>query len=562
MANYNYDFWAKENEWKGGGMKDQQLTGNAIDKAFAERRLLQDRAMKKAEHDAKMSIINWNMGSAIQNSLAGLDLMGETGAAGVDAVYHDIGVKLADEGNRLVQEFQRTGDGAAFGRSMAKLQGMVKDVKPAQQKLKDIMGSYYAAKEDGTLNIDAMSEDDVRLLETLATNPDSADFKIDPDTGNLVMHGHTIGTKEEGGDKPWQIGLGNLNQLANKLSLVEDTDKVIGDAIGAMNKASDGTIGFNQSVGMGAPTGADVARGAMLEFLGSEGNDMDTRIRKLRGIMTRNFGDRIGEEIMNKEQFDKILATPPDQGGGYEGLVKLLEPAWLERANEMWTLDNIAINNEKRKKDDHYLKNKEEWERNQRRKTNINDFSKNVNSKDMTNMFSPEAWGDGGGMMQMLQNNPNEFKNYMRTHLASMGIDDVQFVTSKPTYDENSNRITPGGEIIGIEMKSTSNIDYANPNAKPVVLALDEFVAGDYSLDNIHSKLYEVIGGTGYQKRFKLGTNDRITSPNIGMPQTREDIEAKIAEIEKGDPTKRINRSGELQMLKTQLKMLNPAINY
>ena len=561
MANYNYDFWAKEHEWKGGGMKDQQLTGSAIDRAFAERRLLQDRAMKKAEHDAKMSIINWNMGSAIQNSLAGLDLTGETGAAGVDAVYHDIGVKLANEGDRLVKEFQRTNDGAAFGRSMAKLQGMVKDIKPAQQQLKTIMANYYAAKENGTLNINAMSEDDVRLLETLATNPDSADFKIDPDTGNLVMYGHTIGSKEEGGDKPWQVGLGNLNQLANKISLVEDTDQVIGDAIGGMLQASDGTVGFNQSVGKGAPTGEEVALGAMKEFLGSEGNDMDTRIRKLRGIMTRNFGDRIGEEIMTKEQFDKILATPPDQGGGYENLVKLLEPAWLERANEMWTLDNIAINNEKRTQTDHWLKNKEEIERNRRRNENKNNFSKNVNSRDLTNMFSPEAWSDNGGMKRMLENNPEEFKNLMQTHLASLGIDDVQFKVSQPTFDENMIP-TGGGEIIGVELKSTANIDYTNPNAKPVILGFDEFTSGDYSLENIQSKLYEVIGGSGYQKRSKLGTNDPITSANKGMPQTKAEILKAIEEIEKGDPTKRINRSGELQMLKTQLKMLNPAINY
>jgi len=177
-------------------------------------------------------------------------------------------------------------------------------------------------------------------------------------------------------------------------------------------------------------------------------------------------------------------------------------------------------------------------------------------------MFSPEAWGDGGGMLQMLQNNPNEFKNYMRTHLASMGIDDVQFKVSKPTFDENANVVTPGGEIIGIEMKSTSNIDYTNPNAKPVVLALDEFVAGDYSLDNIHSKLYEVIGGSGYQKKYKLGTTDFITSSNAPSTNSKKikTLEDKIRAIEQADPLLRMSKAGELQKLRAELRRLNPKI--
>ena len=77
MANYNYDFWSKEDEWKGGGMKDRALTGRSIDQTMAERRLLTDRTRAEQDRQLKRSIMNYNMGKSITKDMDDLNIKGD-----------------------------------------------------------------------------------------------------------------------------------------------------------------------------------------------------------------------------------------------------------------------------------------------------------------------------------------------------------------------------------------------------------------------------------------------------------------------------------------------------
>ena len=61
MANYNYDFWSKEFEYKPGGAKSQQMIGRAIDSSIEERRLMADRAEAKKDRQLKRNILNYKL---------------------------------------------------------------------------------------------------------------------------------------------------------------------------------------------------------------------------------------------------------------------------------------------------------------------------------------------------------------------------------------------------------------------------------------------------------------------------------------------------------------------
>ena len=104
MANYNYDFWSKEFEYKPGGAKSQQMIGQAIDESIAERRLMADRAEAKRDRQLKRDILNYNYAQKMAQDMDDLNIMPTAGVQGMEEIMTAAGRNIADQAAYLNTE--------------------------------------------------------------------------------------------------------------------------------------------------------------------------------------------------------------------------------------------------------------------------------------------------------------------------------------------------------------------------------------------------------------------------------------------------------------------------
>ena len=104
-SNYNYDFWAKEYEYKEGGTRAEQ-----------------DRQLKR-------SITNYNFGKAVSEDMDDLNVVAKSGAVGMDTIIQGASREIADAAGAVTQELQNTGDYNAYARNMSNLKSQVTEMK-------------------------------------------------------------------------------------------------------------------------------------------------------------------------------------------------------------------------------------------------------------------------------------------------------------------------------------------------------------------------------------------------------------------------------------------------
>jgi hypothetical protein len=141
MANYNYDFWSKEFEYKPGGAKSQQMIGQAIDESIEERRLMADRAEAKRDRQLKRDILNYNYAQKMAQDMDDLNIMPTAGVQGMDEIMTAAGRSIADQAAYLNKELKRTGDMTSYSAAMARLKGEVSSIKNMDQEAKSFLGA-------------------------------------------------------------------------------------------------------------------------------------------------------------------------------------------------------------------------------------------------------------------------------------------------------------------------------------------------------------------------------------------------------------------------------------
>ncbi len=322
MANYNYDFWAKEHEWKGGGMKDRQLTNRSIDQAMAERRLLTDRTRAEQDRQLKRNIMNYNMGKAITKDMDDLYIPGDSGAGGYDAIVQQTSRNIADHAAHLAQEVQRTGDYATYAREMSKLKGQVTDIKALKGNAVDLMTTFNTMNEEGTLSNYVSADLRGALMDMQSSDP-TGEFKtID---GKEFWVGETVT------GKPYQFALSEMKNLKNKLVAKQDVDSIIENSMKVQTTANGNIVGFYQGApGIDGVQGTSAAQYALDSLDDTLDQDPENRHRLVGALLTDNFG-------YTEEQAKRLL------GEGYDKAFGVLQREWVDKAQSMYGINSKAV---------------------------------------------------------------------------------------------------------------------------------------------------------------------------------------------------------------------------
>ncbi len=322
MANYNYDFWAKEHEWKGGGMKDRALTNRAIDQSMAERRLLTDRTRAEQDRQLKRGIMNYNMGKAITKDMNDLYIPGDTGAGGFDAIYQNMGRNMADYGAHLTRELQRTGDYATYSREMAKLKAQVTDAKSLKGAAVDFMTTFNTMNGEGTLSNYVSADLRAAVMDMQSSNP----------TGNFqTVDGQEMWVGETVTGKPYQFALSEFKNLKNKLVAKQDVDGIIEGSMRVQTTPNGNILSFYEQ-----PTGRDGERGLSAGQIALNALDdtldqnPENRHRLAGALLSDNFGytEEEAKNLLNK---------------GWDTAYGVLQREWTDKAQSMYGINSKAV---------------------------------------------------------------------------------------------------------------------------------------------------------------------------------------------------------------------------
>ena len=523
MANYNYDFWSKEHEWKGGGMKDRALTNRAIDQSLAERRLLTDRTRAEQDRQLKRSIMNYNMGKAITEDINDLNIVGDTGAGGFDAILQQGSREMADYAAHLTKELQRTGDYATFSREMARMKAQVGDMKALKGDVTKFLTTANTMNEEGTLSNYVSADLRAAMMDMTSSNPQGSFQNID---GVQTWVGETVT------GKPYKIAASEFKNLPNKLVAKQDVDGILNNAMKVQTTASGNILGFDQPArgldGAEGMSAADFAQDALDDTLDSMGNE--NRHRMAGALLTDKFG------YSEKEAKD-LLA------GGWENAYDTLKDEWNKQARSLYGVNQKAVNVEKRAAQTQYENYKEKID-NRRDVQATQDLLGDLtqNNQDLNSVFNPNSshfTNKGSFAKDHLGNlkNPEDFQKAVESSLLDAGINAPQAIYEKT--DGKTGMVldpsAPNGfrkpKMLGYNIV---NMKLPQNRRVPVKLMFDDF----NNMNNVWAKIYAANGmelsgrgvGSGASSRYKntmytgpqgpLGTwqntPDRITEAGVG----------------------------------------------
>ena len=239
----------------------------------------------------------------------------------------------------------------------------------------------------------------------------------------------------------------------------EDVDGLIDDAI-KVNVGSDGNIlSFDQ-----APAGEDgtlgvsaseVAETALDNLIKSAPGNKD---QKVASLLVDHFG-------YTRKEADALANEPvEDEKGNFIGnrAEEVLKGLWLDKARSMYGINQVAVNNEKRRKQDQYYQHQQqaamnlEFKRNQQETVRaFNDPAAAVWNQDMTKFKS-----DSGSI-----DNFNGLLGQWQADLSRIGLTaqkiklaDDTVVPARVTADGAIDEQIIKGKPQGIEVQNPSNI--------------------------------------------------------------------------------------------------------
>ncbi len=485
MANYNYDFWSKEHEWKGGGMKDRALTNRAIDQSLAERRLLTDRTRAEQDRQLKRSIMNYNMGKAITEDINDLNIVGDTGAGGFDAILQQGSREMADYAAHLTKELQRTGDYATFSREMARMKAQVGDMKALKGDVTKFLTTANTMNEEGTLSNYVSADLRAAYMDMQSSEPSGSFQVVD---GQQMWVGTTVT------GKPYRIAASEFKNLTNRLVAKQDVDTILGDAMKVQSTASGNILSFDEK-----PTGLDGTRGLSASDIADNAlkNTIDSRgpenrHRMAGALLTDNFG-------YTEEEAKNLLA------GGWDGAYDVLKKEWNNQARSQYGINQKAVNQEKRAQQNQYELYKEKLDNRRDVQNTINHLPLATHRNNDENDAVSANYQFKGDR----QNNPEKWSADVKNSLIQKG-----FNAPKPIYENGGEMIldenSPNGfrtpQIIGYEI---INEKLPANRRTPVQLMFTDW---DY-MPNVWEKIYAATGVESFKAGagYKDYTNDPLS---------------------------------------------------
>ena len=521
MANYNYDFWSKEFEYKPGGAKSQQMIGKAIDASIEERRLMADRAEARRDRQLKRDILNYNYAQKMAQDMDDLNIMPTAGVQGMDEIMTAAGRNIADQAAYLNTELKRTGDMASYSAAMARLKSDVRSVKNMDQEAKAFLGAYNTALESGNLS-DYTSPELIAMAEDMRRGSPNGKFEN--------INGVTTWVGETVDGKPYKVAASQFGELKKRMQAKDDIDTLISSSIKLNRTASGNIIAFNENPkgvngGIG-PSAADAANDQLVDLINSAGPG--NKERKSAAILVDHFGiPRDKAKALFTQVIDEDQLTPQEKADGIvtEG-DRLLQQKWLNKAESMYGINQQAVSVEKRARQDQYEQYKEKLDNRRDVQNTINNLPaatiNNNNENDPLSkvyMFKDE-----------MQTNPAKFANDVKTSLIEKG-----FSNPKPLFTQQQEIWDPSNPnaVDGVVVIPSKFIGYEIVNEKlpanrrtPVQLYVDDFG----NLDNVYKKIYAATGMESFGRKpipatTKTGTNDPITEmQGIGQAQVNNDF--------------------------------------
>lgn len=508
MANYNYDFWSKEFEYKPGGAKSQQMIGQAIDESIEERRLMADRAEAKRDRQLKRDILNYNYAQKMAQDMDDLNIMPTAGVQGMDEIMTAAGRSIADQAAYLNKELKRTGDMTSYSAAMARLKGEVSSVKNMDKEAKAFLGGVNAAIENGTFS-DYNSPELLGMAEDMRRGSPKGRFEN--------INGVTTWVSETVDGKPYQVAASQFSELSKKLQVKDDVDTLIKSSIN-LNAGRDGNIlDFNQSpsgIGGQGLSAADLAADSLTDLINTAGPG--NKERKSAALLVDHFGiPRSKAKELFTAVIDEDQLTPQEKADGIvtEG-DRLLQQKWLQKAEAMYGINQKAVSTERRDRQDQYEQYKEKLDN----RRDVNNTIANLPAATINNNNENDPLSKSYMFKEEIATKPGKFVNDVKTSLIEKG-----FNNPKPIYTEPS--IGADGEIIPGRFLGYEIVNEKLPANRrtPVQVYIDDF----NNLDNVYKKIYAATGMESFGRkpisaRTKTGTNDPITEmQGIGQSNLR-----------------------------------------
>ena len=432
-SNYNYDFWAKEFEFKEGGIKDRALTNQSIDKAAAERRLLTDRTRAEEDRQLKREITNYNFGKAISEDMDDLNVVANSGAVGMDQIIQQGSRELADAAGALTSELTRSGDYNAYAAGMSNIKAQVSEMKNLEADATAYMGLFNEMSENDTMSNYVSA--DLRAATMAMQNGNGAFGMKD---GALTWSGETV-TGE-----PYNIAASEFKNLKNKLVGKTNVNGTINAAMKVQTTPSGNILSFDQ-----APTGEDGSKGlsardfaenSLKDTIDSRG--AENRHRMVGSLLTDHFG--------YTEQQAKILLAED-----YEKAYNVLENEWMQQAQGQYGINQKAVNAEKRAQADQYEQHKLVRDNRRAIKNNQKELPALWDNK------KDAVWQNPGAYFDLEQKDKASWVEKARADIIATGATDLTEIT-RPTDEVGVM------EVIGFKAQ--------NPNSrikKPVNLMFE-----------------------------------------------------------------------------------------
>ena len=506
MANYNYDFWSKEFEYKPGGAKSQQMIGKAIDASVEERRLMADRAEAKRDRQLKRDILNYNYAQKMAQDMDDLNIMPTAGVQGMDEIMTAAGRNIADQAAYLNTELKRTGDIASYSAAMARLKSDVKSVKNMDQEAKAFLGAYNTALESGNLS-DYTSPELIAMAEDMRRGSPKGRFEN--------INGVTTWVSEAVNGEPYKVAASQFGELRKRMQAKDDIDTLIKSSI-QLNKDSTGNIlAFDKAptaIGGTGLSAADLSANQLVDLINSAGPG--NKERKSAALLVDHFGiPRDKAKALFTQVIDEDQLTAEEKADGIvtEG-DRLLQQKWLEKSRGLYGINQKAVNVEKRAQEDQFEQYKEI--RDNRR--DVSNTIANMPGATINNNNENDPLSKVYQFKDEIRTNPAKFANDVKTSLIEKGFTNPKpiFTQQQEIWDPSNPNAVDGVVVIPSKFLGYEIVNEKLPASRrtPVQLYVDDFD----NLDNVYKKIYAATGMESFGRKpmpatMKTGTNDPIT---------------------------------------------------
>ena len=500
MANYNYDFWAKEHEWKSGGKKEQELIGGAIDKTFAERRLMADRTRKEEDRQLKRNIMNYNMGKAIAKDMDDLTIMGDTSAGGLNSIITQGSREIADYAAHLTKELQRTGDYATYSHEMAKIKSEVNAMTGLKADVGETLTLFNEMNENDTLSNYVSADIRAALADMQMTNPKGKFQVID---GQQVWVGETVT------GKPYQIAASEFKNLKNKLTPKANVDGILNDALKVQRTASGNILSFDQGApgidGVEGMSAADFAQDALDDLLVSRGKE--NRHRMLGATLVDKFG-------YSEDDVKGLLAQ------GWDKAKAVLDKEWEDQARSQYGVNSQAVQNYKESQQDQYEKYKEKLDNRKDVANTVKHLGmatwSNQDENDVisANYIGNASYDDKGNMIKAgeRESNPEKWQADVKNSLIQKGFGAPEVIMEEGNLPQMPGMILDKntGQVRPVKALGYSVVNEKLPQNRRTAVEI-MFSDFDY-MPNVWEKIYAANGVESFKAgaAYKDYTNDRL----------------------------------------------------